>query len=307
MTHQHSQGQHHHHDVPTNYNRIFIIGVLLNVLFVAVEATFGLILGSLALLADAGHNLSDVLGLLLAWGGHLLAQRPPSQRFTYGLRRSSILAALLNGIILLVAMGAIAWEAVRRFWEPAPVPGLALVIVASVGIIINGLTAWLFMAGREQDLNLRGAFWHMAADTLVSVGVVITGIAILLTGWLWFDPVISLMIVVVVVVGTWQLLKGTLSLALDAVPANIEPRAVRQFLRELPQVQQVHDLHIWAMSTTEVAMTAHLVMPTGHPCDRFLTAASHQLEDQFGIHHATIQIEIGDSEAPCHLEAENQV
>jgi cobalt-zinc-cadmium efflux system protein len=305
MTHQHSHG--HHHDVPTNYNQIFVIGVLLNVVFVAVEATFGLVLGSLALLADAGHNLSDVLGLLLAWGGHLLAQRPPSQRFTYGLRRSSILAALLNGVILLVAMGAIAWEAIRRFWEPAPVPGLALIVVAGVGIIINGLTAWLFMAGRDRDLNLRGAFWHMAADTLVSVGVVIAGIAILLTGWLWFDPVISLIIVAVVVVGAWQLLKGTLSLALDAVPANIEPKAVREFLRELPQVQQVHDLHIWAMSTTEVAMTAHLVMPSGHPGDRFLTDTSHHLEDQFGIQHATIQIEIGDSEAPCHLEAEHQV
>jgi len=308
MVHQHSRGEHHHHHhVPTNYNRIFVVGVLLNIVFVVVEAGFGLILGSLALLADAGHNLSDVLGLLLAWGGHWLSQRPPSPRFTYGLRRSSILAALLNGVILLVAMGAIVWEAVRRFGEPAPVPGTALILVAGVGIIINGLTAWLFMSGQHQDLNLRGAFWHMAADTLVSVGVVITGIAILLTNSLWFDPVISLVIVAVVIVGTWRLLRGTLALALDAVPTNIEPRAVRQFLRELPKVQQVHDLHIWAMSTTEVALTAHLIMPEGHPGDRFLSQMNCQLKEQFGIHHATVQIELSSTEYPCHLEAETEV
>lgn len=306
MVHPHSHGA-HHHGAPASYNRIFVIGVVLNVVFVAVEATSGLLLGSLALLADAGHNLGDVLGLLLAWGGHLLAQRPPSSRFTYGLRRSSILAAVVNGVILLAAMGAISWEAIQRFWEPSAVPGGLLIAIAGIGIVINGFTAWLFMGGRQHDLNLRGAFWHMAADTLVSVGVVLAGIAILLTGWLWFDPVISLVIVAVVVVGTWQLLQGALSLALDAVPAEIEPRAVKQFLRDLPQVQQVHDLHIWAMSTTEVALTAHLVMPQGHPGDRFLVDTSHQLEHTFGIHHATLQIELGDSETPCHLEAEHRV
>ena len=260
-----------HAHSPANYNRIFVIGVGLNVVFVAVEAVFGFALGSLALLADAGHNLSDVLGLLLACGGPILALRPPTQRYTYGLRRSSILAALANGVMLLVAMGAIAWEALKRFWVPATVPDLALIAVAGVGILINGLTAWLLMAGRHHDLNLRGAFLHRVADTLVSVGVVIAGIAILLTGWAWFDPVISLIIVAVVVVGTWHLLQGALTLALDAVPATIDPQAVQQFLRERPPVQQVHGLHIGAMSTTEVVMTARLVMPEGLPGDLFLT------------------------------------
>lgn len=310
MTHHHAHGHAHHSphqsDV-ANYNRVFIIGVGLNILFVAVEATSGLILGSLALLADAGHNLSDVLGLLLAWGGNWLARRPPTQRYTYGWRRSSILAALINSMLLLGAMVIIAWEAIQRFWEPAPISGLALIIIAGVGILINGLTAWLFMSGRHADLNLRGAFLHMMADTLVSVGVVLTGLAIVLTNWLWFDPVISLVIAAVVVVGTWQLLQQTLSLAMDAVPANIEPLAVKQFLRELPQVQHVHDLHIWAMSTTEVALTAHLVMPAGHPGDRFLTHTCHQLEEKFGIHHSTLQIEINDTEHPCHLEANSCV
>ncbi|MEC4805149.1 MAG: cation diffusion facilitator family transporter [Jaaginema sp. PMC 1079.18] len=307
MTHHHHDHHHDHHHAPSNYNKAFVIGTILNVGFVAVEAVFGLLTQSLALLADAGHNLSDVLGLLLAWGASYLVQRPPSQRYTYGLRRSSILAALFNSIILLLTMGAIAWEAVRRFFDPSEVPGTTIIFVAAVGVAINTATALMFMSGREGDLNIRGAFWHMAADALVSLGVVLAGIGILLTGWLWFDPVVSLVIVVVVVYSTWQLLKDSGNLALDAVPRDIEPQAVRQYLCERPGVTQVHDLHIWAMSTTETALTAHLVMPQGIGGDRFLQETSEALETHFGIAHATLQLETGDPNHPCGLEAEDRV
>jgi cobalt-zinc-cadmium efflux system protein len=307
MTHHHHDHHHDHHHAPKNYNKAFIIGTVLNVGFVAIEAIFGLLTQSLALLADAGHNLSDVLGLLLAWGASVLVQKPPTQRYTYGLRRSSILAALLNAIIILLAMGAIAWESMRRFVNPNEVPGTTIIIVAAIGVAINTATALLFMSGREGDLNIRGAFWHMAADALVSLGVVLAGIGILFTGWLWFDPVVSLVIVVVVVYGTWQILKDAANLALDAVPRNIEPQAVRQYLCERPGVEQVHDLHIWAMSTTETALTAHLVMPEGRGSDRFLQETSQGLADHFDIAHATIQIENGDPDSPCILEAENRV
>lgn len=306
MVHSHSHAD-HNHPLPTRYNRAFLIGTALNVGFVAIEIGFGLAFGSLALLADAGHNLSDILGLLLAWGGHALSQRPPSFRYTYGLRRTSILSALLNALVLLVAMGAIAWEAIQRFQSPSEVPGLVLIAVAGVGILVNGGTAWLFMAGREEDLNLRGAFLHMAADALVSLGVVLAGSAILVTGWLWLDPLISLVVIAVVVVGTWQLLQASVKLSLDAVPEHIELLAVRTFLQERPGVSQVHDLHVWAMSTTEVALTAHLVMPEGHPGDRFLKQIDHHLQHQFGIHHATLQIELGDTTEACHLASDKRV
>ncbi|MEC4982882.1 MAG: cation diffusion facilitator family transporter [Oscillatoria sp. PMC 1068.18] len=305
MTHHHHGHEHNH--APTNYNQAFVLGTALNVGFVIIEAGFGFLTESLALLADAGHNLSDVLGLLLAWGASFLAQRPPTKRFTYGFRRSSILAALLNGIILLLAMGGIAWEAIRRFANPSDVPGTTIIIVAAIGVVINTLTALLFFSGRKQDLNLRGAFLHMVADALVSVGVVLAGVAILTTNMLWFDPTISLVIVVVVVVGTWQLLRDALNLALDAVPAGIEPQAVREYLAELPGVTEVHDLHIWAMSTTEAALTAHLVIPSGFPGDRFLAETCHTLEQNFGIKHPTLQIETGDRHHPCNLASEHQV
>lgn len=302
----HDHGRHHghhhgHHHGPISVNRAFILGTALNVGFVAVEAAAGLLTGSLALLADAGHNLSDVLGLLLAWGATYLTQRPPSQRYTYGLRRSSILAALLNGMILLVAMGGIAWEAVRRFGDPSPVAGSIVIGVAAVGVVINTATALLFLPGHDRDLNLRGAFLHMAADALVSLGVVLAGVAIVLTGWLWFDPVISLVIVTVVVLGTWQLLQDSLNLALDGVPKTIEPLAVQTYLTELPGVDCVHDLHIWGMSTTEIALTAHLVMPQGHDGDGFLKWVGRGLNEKFGIAHATLQVEMGDPDHPCHL------
>lgn len=307
-SHNHTHGHDHGHaHGAIAYDRIFRWGVGLNLVFVAVEAAVGLRLESLALLADAGHNLSDVLGLVLAWVAHYLGQKAPTPRYTYGWRRSSILAALLNSGLLLLAMGAIAWEAIQRLQSPSPIPGVILMVVAGIGIVINGLTAWLFMAGRHSDLNLRGAFLHMAADTLVSLGVVLTGLAITLTGWLWVDPVISLVIVVVVVVGTWDLLQRSLSLSLDGVPSHIEPRAVQQLLAELPGVAQVHDLHIWAMSTTEVALTAHLVMPAGHPGDRALAAIAHQLQHHFAIHHTTLQVETGDPAVACPLASHDQV
>lgn len=305
--HGHNHAGHHPHHGPANYNRAFTIGIALNVGFVAIEAIFGLLTQSLALLADAGHNLSDVLGLVLAWGASYLVQRPPSTRYTYGLRRSSILAALLNAVVLLVAMGGIAWEAIRRVSSPDPVSGTTIIWVAAIGVLINTLTAFLFVSGRREDLNIRGAFLHMAADALVSVGVVLAGIGILVTGWLWFDPVVSLIIVVVVVVGTWRLLQDSLNLALDAVPSHIEPAAVQLLLAELPGVVQIHDLHIWAMSTTETALTAHLVMPSGHPGDAFLAQACDQLRHQFGIEHTTLQVELGDTDQVCALEPDHQV
>lgn len=301
MIHHSHAHDHDHPHRPENYNRAFIIGTILNVGFVGIEVSFGLMTQSLALLADAGHNLSDVLGLLLAWGASWLTQRPATQRFTYGFGRSSILAALLNAMLLLVAMGGISWEAIQRFRDPNPVPGLTIIGVAMVGVFINTITALLFMSGRKHDLNLRGAFLHMAADALVSLGVVLAGIAILLTHWYSFDPVVSLIIVGVVVVGTWQLFKDSLNLALDAVPNNIEVQAVQTYLGELPGVKTVHDLHIWAMSTTETALTAHLVMVQGYGGDRFLHETCEALHDHFGIEHTTLQIETGDPEYPCSL------
>lgn len=317
MTHSHSHHSHHdphsphahhgHSHAPTSWNRIFFIGTALNVIFVVVEATFGLFTGSLALLADAGHNLSDVMGLLLAWGASILAQRPPNLRYTYGYRRSSILGALLNSLILLVVMGGIAWEAIRRFQNPGDAAGTTIIVVALIGVVINSATAFLFMSGRHGDLNIRGAFLHMAADALVSVGVVLAGVAIALTGLQWFDPVISLIIVGVVIWGTWNLLQDALNLALDAVPRHIEPGAVRLFLSELPGVANVHDLHIWAMSTTETALTAHITTPAGHPGDAFLAETSDVLRDRFQISHTTLQVELNDSDYPCSLEPDDHV
>ncbi|MCP6759790.1 MAG: cation diffusion facilitator family transporter [Fischerella sp. CENA71] len=289
---------HGHHHQPT-YNRAFIIGIILNMGFVIVEAVFGFLTNSLALSADAGHNLSDVLGLVLAWGASWLARRRPTKRYTYGLRRSSILAALLNACLLLVAMGAIAIEAIQRLSNPMPVTGSTMITVAFVGIVINGITAAMFMSGKERDLNIKAAFLHMVADALVSLGVVLAGIAIVTTNWLWFDPVISLIIVVVILVGTWKLLSQSLDLVLDAVPQGIDLLAVRTYLAELPGVVAVHDLHIWAMSTTEPALTAHLVMLTGNPGDAFLSRISMDLHDKFSIEHTTIQIETGNFLLPC--------
>jgi len=296
----HSHAAHSH--APADFGRAFLIGIALNTAFVIVEFVFGIVGNSVALIADAGHNLSDVLGLVVAWIGAALARRAPSERFTYGLKGAPILAALFNAVLLLVGVGAIAWEAVQRLFAPAPVAGVTVMIVAGIGIVINTATALLFMSGRKGDLNIRGAFLHMAADAAVSAGVVVAALVIILTGWLWLDPAISLVIVAVIVWGTWGLLRESLALTLAAVPSGIDPNAVRAHLSRLPGVTGVHHLHIWAMSTTETALTAHLVMPQGHPGDAALAAIGRELRDRFGIAHPTLQIEMGDG-AMCGVKA----
>jgi cobalt-zinc-cadmium efflux system protein len=290
---------HDHDHAPTSLDRAFGIGVALNLAFVAIEATYGFRAHSLALVADAGHNLSDVLGLLLAWGAAALGSQRPSPRRTYGLRRTSILAALANAILLLIAVGAIAWEAVRRLQQPEPVASGIVIAVALVGIGINTATALLFMRGRKQDLNIRGAFLHMAADAAVSAGVVVAAVLMQRTGWLWLDPAVSLGIAAVITIGTWDLLRDSVNLALDAVPEGIAPDQVEAYLAGLPGVLAVHDLHIWGMSTTHVALTAHLVKPEVGNEDQLLADTCHELHDRFGIEHATLQIERREAAARC--------
>lgn len=306
MAHTHSPAHgagvshtHHHHDHGTPGSITFAIAVLLNVGFVAAEAVVGTIAGSLALVADAGHNLSDVLGLLLAWGAVLLAKRRPTGRRTYGMRRATILASLANAVVLLVAVGGIVWEALRRFAEPQPVAGELVLWTAAAGILINGATALLFAAGRKGDLNTRGAFLHMAADAGVSLGVVVSGLAIMLTGWGWLDPATSLVVAAVILWGTWGLLRESVDLALDAVPHGVDAGSIDSYLRALPGVGSVHDLHVWALSTTETALTAHLVVPTCQDGDALLRLARGELHDRFGIEHATLQVETLDCAHCC--------
>jgi cobalt-zinc-cadmium efflux system protein len=312
MSHAHCDHDHHHsglghHHAPTNFGRAFAIGIALNIGFVLVEAAFGGVAHSLALLADAGHNLSDVFGLLLAWGAFALSARRPTERHTYGLRRSSILAALFNAIFLLIAVGAIAWAAIGRLGNSEPVGGETVIWVALVGIFINTATALLFLSGSKGDLNIRGAFLHMAADAAVSAGVVIAGFLILYTGWVWLDPVVSLVIVAIIVWGTWSLLRDSMNLALDAVPEGIDVAEVRQYLAKLPDIREVHDLHIWAMSTTETALTAHLVCKAPQCNDALLELASRELHDHFNIQHITLQFETGSAAHPCAQAAEDVV
>lgn len=294
-----------HLQAPVSYRKVFAIGIALNVSYVAVEAVFGLLAHSLALVADAGHNLSDVLSLLLAWGASEFAQSKPSKRFTYGLRSSSILAALANAIILLIAIGAIAWEAFQRFSQPQEVPAVTVMVVAGFGVLINAATALLFMSGRHRDLNIKGAFLHMAADAGVSLGVVLAGLAIKLTGQYWIDPAMSLVIVAVIAIGTWGLLRESIRLALLAVPEGVELERVEHYLASLPGVTAVHDLHIWPMSTTQTALTAHLEMPNGSGGDEFLHHVCQHLHDEFQIEHSTIQIE--QSAEACSLAPERTV
>jgi cobalt-zinc-cadmium efflux system protein len=286
-------GGHGHGHGPKNYGRAFAWGVALNLLFVGIESLYGFLTNSLSLLADAGHNLSDVLGLLLAWVASVLAQRVPTARRTYGLRRSSILASLANALLLLVAVGGICWESIVRLRHPEPVASGTVMLVASIGILINGLTAWVFASGSKSDLNVRGAFLHMAADAAVSAGVVFAALAMRYTGWLWLDPVASLAIALVITIGTWGLLRDSIELSLDAVPRHIDPAKVEAYLRTLPGVVEVHDLHIWAMSTTEVALTVHLVKPDARVDDALLETVGHELAERFGIGHATVQLELG--------------
>lgn len=300
--HDHAHG---HVRAPASYGFAFALATGLNVAFVVVEAVFGVLANSTALVADAGHNLSDVLGLVVAWGAAVLSRRAPSGRYTYGLRGSSILAALFNAVFLLVAVGAIAWEAVHRMLAPQPVAGITVMVVAGIGIAINGATAALFASGRSRDINIKGAFLHMAADAAVSAGVVIGGGMILLTGWLWIDPALSLAICLVIVGSTWSLLRDAVKMSLAAVPAGIDADAVRAFLAQRPGVTALHDLHIWPMSTTESALTCHLVMPGGHPGDGFLAETAQGLAHRFGIGHATLQIELGP--AACALAPDHVV
>ena len=289
----------HHHHGPSRYNRLFAFGVALNLAYVAVEAGFGLAVDSLALLADAGHNLSDVLSLLLAWGAVWLASRPPTLRRSYGFRRITLLASFTSAILLLLTMGAIAWEALERLDNPRPVNGGVMMVVAAVGVLINTVTALLFMRDRKRDLNIRGAFLHMAADAAISLGVVVAGGLILVTGWLWLDPAISLLVVLVIVVATWGLLKESVNLLLDTVPNHIDPLAIEAWLRQAKGVSDVHDLHIWSVSTTDVVLTVHLVMPVLPGDDSFLAELRNQLFERFAIGHTTVQIERQQPEATC--------
>ncbi|MBS0194913.1 MAG: cation transporter [Proteobacteria bacterium] len=305
-SHGHGHGHGHHH-APADFGRAFAIGIVLNLGFVVIEAIYGVLANSLALLADAGHNFSDVLSLALAWGASLLVKRMPTQRRTYGLRRSSILASLANALLLLIGIGAIAWEAVGRLGNPQPVSSGVVMWVAAIGIAINGFTAWLFASGRKGDVNIRGAFLHMAADAGISLGVVLAALAMRYTGWLWLDPVVSLGIVAAIAWGTWGLLVESLDLAMDAVPRHIDPGKVESWLASLDGVEAVHDLHIWGMSTTEVALTVHLLRPDATLDDALLARIQRGLRERFGIGHTTIQFELGDAAHPCGQAAESSI
>lgn len=300
MAHSHDHGS-------PDFNRAFAIGIGLNLAYVVVEATYGWLSHSLSLVADAGHNLSDVLGLLLAWGASRLVLRKPTSRRSYGWRRSSVFAALINAVVLLIAIGGIAFEALRRFGDPAPVAGKTVIIVASVGILINAFSAMLFARGRKGDINIRGAYLHLIADAAVSAGVVIAGIVIVITGWDWLDPTVSLVIAGVILVSTWGLLRDSVNMALDAVPDDIDPAEVERFLLDLPGVLSLHDLHIWSMSTTEAALTAHLVTEIDVAENELLSTACEGLHDRFGIEHTTLQLEHGEPMFECRALMEGAI
>ena len=305
MNHSHHHAHGHAHDhvhshIPAEYGRAFVLGIALNLGFVLIEAWYGWQSDSLALLADAGHNLSDVGGLALAWAAYGAGKLLPNKRHSYGWRKASVLASFANALVLLVAMGSLGWEAAQRLQHPTPVHSQTVMLVAAIGVVINTLTAWLFAAGQKHDLNLRGAFVHMAADALVSAGVVVAGALSLWQGWLWIDPVVSLVIAVVIIVGTWSLFRQSLHLLFDGVPEHIDLDEVREHLAALPGVVAVHDLHVWGMSTAENALTAHLV--TDRPptdTDALLAQASDMLSQHFGLRHATIQIESHDYARAC--------
>lgn len=289
-THSHDHARHGHGHAPADFGRAFAIGIALNTAFVVVEATYGFLSGSMALVADAGHNLSDVLALVLAWVAAVAAKKPPRGRYTYGYRSSTILAAMANAALLFVAVGAILFETMRRLLDPQPVEGMTMIVIAGIGVAINTATALLFLRG-QHDLNIRGAFLHMAADALVSLGVVVAGVAILLTGALWIDPLASLLIVAVIAWGTWGLARDSVKLGLNAVPKGICKKEVAAFLGAQPGVSDVHHLHIWPLSTTQTALTVHLVMPGGGDGDAFLSRLAHDLDHRFGVGHMTVQIE----------------
>jgi cobalt-zinc-cadmium efflux system protein len=293
---QHMAHAHHHEHLshvhaPQRYDRAFAIGIVLNLGFVVIEAFYGWQVNSLALLADAGHNLSDVGGLILAWAALAATRLRPNDRHTYGWRRGSILASFTNASILLVAMGSLGWESIQRLQQPVEIVGETVMVVAGIGVLVNAVTAALFLSGSRSDLNLRGAFLHMAADALVSIGVVLAGGLYLWQGWGWIDPLVSLTIAVAIVLGTWSLFRQSLHLLFDGVPEHVDLPAVRQYLLEQPGVCDVHDLHVWAMSTAEVALTAHITMNPLPQDDVFLQEVAHELHEHFGIGHATLQLE----------------
>jgi len=308
MGHDHAHGGgHSHQHAPGNVGRAFAVGIVLNFGFVIVEGVYGGLSHSMALVADAGHNLGDVLGLVLAWGATLLARRKPTKRRTYGFRSSTIIASLANAIVLLVAVGGIAWESVRRLFDPEPVAGKTVIVVALIGVVINAGSAALFMADRKGDLNVRSAFLHLATDALLSLGVAVAGGVMLFTGWRWLDPVVSIVLSIVILVSTWRLLRDAVNLVLDAVPEGIDPDKVRAYLAGLPGVLEVHDLHIWAMSTTETALTAHLIMPNASCHPKFLHEVCGELHKRFEIEHSTLQVEAPEAPDPCRLAPEEAV
>lgn len=307
MLHDHAHHHGCHHSAPADFGQAFLIGIALNTGFILVEIIWGLKANSMALLADAGHNASDVLSLVLAWGASVLTKRSPSDRFTYGMRSSSIIVSLTNAVALLLVVGGIGWESLSRLANPEAAAGPVIMVVAAVGVVINGLTALLFMRGRKEDLNIRGAYLHMAADAAISLGVVVCGGIMLKTGWLWLDPLASLIISGVIILATWGLLRESLVLALQAVPKSIDPAKVKAYLKSLDGVREVHDLHIWAMSTTATASSLHLVMREGHPGDAFIKNVAQRLAHDFNIDHTTIQIEIGDTPGECPLAPDHVV
>jgi cobalt-zinc-cadmium efflux system protein len=306
MPHDHHHDHAHEHG-STTHGRAFAMGIALNLGFVVVEVVYGVLSHSVALLADAGHNVGDVLGLGLSWGATALATRKPSARRTFGFRRTTIVASVANALILLFVTGGLTWESVRRLVSPEPAQGRTMIVVALVGAAINAASALLFMSDRKGDLNLRSAFLHLASDAVLALGVAVAGGAILLTGWLWLDPAVSIVLAITILAGTWSLMRKSLNLMLDAVPEGIDPERVKSFLGALPGVVEVHDLHIWAMSTTETALTAHLVMPASSREPAFLADACHQLHARFDIDHTTLQIDPQDAPAPCALAPDEVV
>jgi cobalt-zinc-cadmium efflux system protein len=290
-----------HNHITGNYNRAFAVGIILNVIFIVVETYYGAAAGTLALITDAGHNLSDVLSLSLAWGAGLLATRAATEKRTYGFRKLTIVASFTSAILLFFALGGITWEAVGRFFNPKPIEGMTIITVAAIGVVVNSVTALLFVSGQKRDLNIRGAFLHMAADAAVSLGVVLSGIIILVKGWVVVDPLISLLIVVVILVSTWNLFRDSMNLAIDSVPENIDINGIKKYLTGLDKVIQIHDLHVWPLSTTEVALSVHLIMAVDNLSRDFLPKLQRHLHDRFQIEHSTIQIE-RENDDPCLLD-----
>ena len=297
MAHNHSH--HDHSSDPVNYNNKFKLGIIINLLFVLIEFAFGIVYDSLALIADAGHNLSDVIGLVIAWVANYLVSKKPTKNFTYGYKKSSILAAQINSLILLVAVGIIIWEAINRLSSSVQVEGGILILVAGIGVIINGITTYLFFGGKDSDLNIKGAYLHMLADTLISVGVVVSGVIILYTNAFWIDPVISIIIAVVIFIGTWRLLQDSTKLSLDAVPGSIDINKVKNYFKKDSQICDFHDLHIWALSTTEIALTVHIIKDSVIANDEMLSRINNDLNHQFGISHVTVQLEDKECNNGC--------